>query len=246
MISELITHLTNNCPDLAQVIRADATATTWVDASAVVFSTLQAEVSGRLSPIMIPADTVYPAACFQLVSSKRIGSDGNEFFQEDRFIVQVYAMTYAEIVSIVDAMRGELLSYTVDGSAGSIEVSDIMFDFDSEKNAYWVALELTAYHLSNSLQTLPAAILNNVRSAAIGSQYDNTVVQPVTEYIDVILVSKSSELETHRESLMDCLLGFQIDTQSEQIEYSDGIAMAVFGETTLWRETFLYTRFIRE
>lgn len=245
MINEIITQLTNNCVTLQQVVRSDEINEQGVNTAAEIKSVLNPSFGDNLCPIMLDENTTYPASAYQLVKSTRLGDDNYEFVHEDKYVLQIYEQTYPKLDQIVKSASTALLKYTKPNQAGSIEITDMLQDWEYEHRLYRCALELTITHLANAKQSVPAAFIHSLRAAAGDDLYDRGTAQRVTEYFVVTLICASKDLETTRQATADCLVGFQISPQSHPVEYSDGSSIGVHGHITVWREVYKYDRYIR-
>lgn len=245
MLDSIVSHLAANCSTLSQVARSDTITEQGVNSAEVVNTILGGTFNYELYPVVLDEDAAYPAACYQVAQSKRFGDENYEFIREDKFVLNIYAEDYPGLDAVVGNARTALINYQQANQAGSAEITDMMQDWQDPLKLYRCGLELTLTHMAITSQSVPAAFIHRTRAIADESAYDNAISQRVSEYFAVILICASQELQTVRDALATCIVGFQPDPQIHPIEYVDGSSIGVHSHITVWRETFKYDRYIR-
>lgn len=245
MIDSIVTQLTNNCPTLSQVTRADAIGLQAIDNDATITSLLTSIVSGRIYPLTLPDSPAHPSIVYSQAKSHRVGPEGYEVIREDAYIIELRADSFGSLVTLTSSVRSALQGHSVSGQAGAIEITDAATGYEEETKTYTGALEITITHLAMASQVIPAAIVYPISSGAGDNEFDNIIGQQVREQIGVLILDTTTDIETTRAATLSCLLGFDVESNAEPLQYQSGDAMAVNNAISTWREIYSYVRYIR-
>jgi hypothetical protein len=216
------------------------------DASTQLVSLLSSLVDGNMFALSTRESVGTPSIVFQQVSSITSKVEGYRITESTTFYVFVRHSTYDALVSLVASVITAL-----DGSAYSIEVADIVYDYEEDLETYRCGIEIDFTTLTAAAQTLPAAYVYCISRSAQSSQLDNFIRQLVTnEYGIIVLNSSDSSPVQTMDSLLQAiqtrLLGWQQSTDHHDIEYRAGSSIEGIGGLEIWREVYTDAEYFRE
>lgn len=114
------------------------------------YAGLTALVSTRISPLMLPEKTAFPAVSFFLVSRSKfpgMGSDGA--LTRARIQVDCWGASYKSAKDVATQVRGALNRYR--GTSGGVTVQEIMIEsegpdlFEDETGIYHVPMDFMMF-----------------------------------------------------------------------------------------------------
>jgi hypothetical protein len=88
-------------------------------------------VNTKVYPSVIPQDIAVPALTYQKISGQwQIQISGPHNMSQERFQINCWAATYAEVMELADKVRSVLNGY--DGMVGDIDVHEITLDNETD------------------------------------------------------------------------------------------------------------------
>lgn len=212
-----------------------------LDVSAVLAAALAGVAGGRVYPLTLPQVPTYPNIVYQHVSSTPGVMDGYHLSQADTFVLSVRDETLSGLLSVVDAMET-----AIEASSYSIEVSDRLADYDDQVEVYRYNIEIAFTSMAMPSQDLPAAMLYPVSANADFSGMVNIVRQLEHQTFTVLLFAQPGGINTMRRSVQAALLGFQVNSGYEPVEYQSGDALDAGGGLQVWQEVYSDALYIQE
>lgn len=234
--------LTTNAPSLTQVAIASPGVTDINVSTTVELKTvLDAPMNNAVYNMVLPQGPTYPNVVFQMVGSTPTLIDGFHTTQVDTYHLYVRDSNLDNLILKVSQIRA-----AIEASPWSIEVQDLMFDYDDDKELFRVNIELTFTVLALAAQTMPAAIVYPVSTSADPSEVLNMVRQNENQSFAVMLMSTASNLEPLRREVQSALLGQQVSAEFEPIQYRQGAALDGGGGLSIWQEIYSDALYIVE
>lgn len=228
--------------ELAQVIAAKPGGfQTPVDSSTELVTRLSSVVTGNIYPVTQRDQRVFPSIVYQLVSSQVGAIDGYRITQSDRYVLQIRASTYDDVV----AKLGSVIS-ALGASSYAIEVNDVLFDWDDAQEAYRANVDLEFTYLSATLQTKPAAFVYALDRSADESAVDNAVHQRVTNTYAIVIVTSAGDMSTLLDAVMTSLLGWQQSAAHDDFQYVGGSNLEGVAGLEVWRETYRDAEYVQQ
>jgi len=246
-VNAIVTRLDTQVSALAQVISATPGGSqTPVDTSTSLVTLLKSLVSSRMHPVTIRDYNTHPSIVYQLVSSTSGRIDGYQVTQTDTFVLFIRHTSYDSLITLVNSVVA-----AIDASTSSIEVTDILFDYDSDQQAYRCNMEVEYTVLMSSAQTLPSAYVYTISRSASESVYDNYVKQLVTNTYGIIVVNNTESspvvtMDSLLSSIMSALLGWQQGAAFHEFQYSSGSSVEGVGGLEIWREIYTDGEYISQ
>lgn len=239
-ISAIVTRLTTQCPTLAQVVAAQTGGTQApVTTQATLYSLLSGTVGARMYPLQLPEQPTHPSIVYQMVSSTPGVFEGYDVTHTDLFILNVRAADYDALLAlygdIVTALAGQ-----------TIEVTDILHDYDQAENVFRLNLEISVSYLAATSQSLPAAYVYPLAITGSESAFDNYTRQQVAADYAVLIVTADDNLVALHDEIRDALLGWQQSATHGEMEYSNGAAIEGVGGMEVWRDVYRDTYYIEQ
>jgi len=232
-VSQIIARLQAGSPTLfAQVLEAQPSGSVTPEATqAAVYSLLQGLVSGRLYPVQLPEAPTHPSIVYQLVSSAANSFEGYDVARTDVYILNLRGVDYDALITL----QNSVISATV---GTTMEITDILHDYDQGENLFRVNLELTYSYLSAASQDLPAAYVYPVSREGDPSVYDNLTKQYVAQEFAILLVTADGNITALQDEVQASLLGWQQSSAHHEIEYNNGASIEGVGSLEMWRESY--------
>lgn len=206
-------------PSLAQVPLAPRPSPArWVDTEKLIKTIIAPAVAGRAYLLSLPAEPVYPAAVYQLVSSQPQIESGYQVAAVDTFLVYLRARNPEDLVNAGGAVIAALAA-----DSGGWEITDQLTDYDEQQGLYRYNFEITLTYLPLALQTLPAALLFPVgERAADDEEVDGCTRQVITRRFGVVLATgKTDDPVMLLESITAALVGHQINAATWPALYQE-------------------------
>lgn len=228
--------------ELAQVIEAQPGGfQTPVDSSTELVARLSSVVAGKIYPVTQRDQRVYPSIVYQLVSSQVGQIDGYRVTQSDRYVLQLRAATYDEVITKLGSMIAGLA-----GSSYAIEVNDVLFDWDDAQEAYRANVDVEFTYLSAALQTKPAAFVYALDRSADESAVDNVVHQRITNSYAIVIVTSGGNMPALLDAVMTSLLGWQQSAAHDDFQYVGGSNLEGVAGLEVWRETYRDAEYVQQ
>lgn len=226
--------LSANAPSLTQVVSAvpgvtEINVSTAVELKAV----LDLPMGDQVYNLVLPQKPGYPNLVFQLIGSTPNVVDGYHVSQVDTYHLYMRDDDIDNLIATVSEVRS-----AIETSSWSIELQDMMYDYDDKQDVYRANLEITFTVLALSAQTLPAAIIYPIGARANASELVNLTRQHEEQEFAIMLMSNSMNLEPLRREVQSVLIGQQVSSAYDPIEYSQGSALDGGGGLSLWQEVY--------
>jgi len=228
-------------PSLAQVVEASpAGYVSPIDSSALLYSTLNSLVGGRMYPLFQGDDPVYPSIEYTLVESQPSVLDGFRISQSDTFNVDIRTTTYSTLVSLVNSVVDTLATTYV-------EVNAVEFNYEADKAIFVARIQVEAAYLPLDTQTLPAAFVYPMSRDAEPSTYDNYVKQLVQDRYGIVVVAPSAaNMASLLGDIQESLLGWQQTPEYNEMEYASGSSIEGVSGLRVWREIYEDSSYIQQ
>ena len=229
------TQIDTEVPALQQVVVATQGVTSIaVDTADLLQAAIAATVSGRMSPLALEQNPTYPNIVYHQVAAQPLTFGGYHATTTDTFILYIRAATYASLQTVVAAVDA-----AIEASAYSIEVMDRLEDYDDEQKVFRCNLEVAFTVAALPTQTLPAAMLYAISASANPSLTDGHCIrQREQQNWGVLLLTTAGNIETLRRAVQAALLGYQVSTAYEHVQYVDGAPLDGGGGLDLWAEGY--------
>ncbi|MAF43066.1 MAG: hypothetical protein CMI54_02695 [Parcubacteria group bacterium] len=248
ILDNIVTELDDNCAALSSAVAAHTVTTLSADAMAVLATLLDSTVSDRLYALRLPEKPVYPNIVYHPVSSKPLGVDGFELLRTETFVLEIREEGhdgFNDLITLLNTIQAAVITYTDAGNIGAMEVIDSRIEFEDEQLTYVAFLQVEVTFLNAASQATNAAYVYLINASAGESIVNTFKNQVVRESFAITLVCLSSNTETLRGQVEDCLLGFQPVADGFQMEYASGNQVGVFGHIEVWREVYSLKRIIK-
>ncbi|PUB82377.1 MAG: hypothetical protein DBP02_15095 [gamma proteobacterium symbiont of Ctena orbiculata] len=232
--------LTANAPTLQQaVVAPPGVQSLGVVSTDEILTVFSGVLGDRVYQMSLPQYPTYPNLVYQLVSSDPQVVDGYHVTHTDTLHLYVRDTTIDGLDTAVATVQA-----AIEASAWSIEVQDMMYDFDDEQNVYVAVIEITFVVSALPSQSLPAAIVYPVGTNADPSPFGNLVRQLERQSFAVVIISNSASIESLRREIQGALLGKQV--HETQIQYQQGIPLDGGGGLMLWQEVYSDSLYIEQ
>lgn len=244
-LSALVTKL-GNVSELGQVVEASPGGwQTPVDTAAELYSLLGSLVGNRVFPLTEDEiDAALPNIVYQQVSSQAGFVEGYRVTQTDGYVLMVRVArtgTYAALLTLLGQINTALA-----GSTYSIQIEDVLLDYDDQQETYRANLDVRVTYLSAGAQTMPAAFVYPVNRFAGPEQFDNFVGQRVTNEYGIVLVTADGDLQTLMDAVQAELLGWQRVSAGDPFTYVSGKNLEGVAGLEVWREVYADSDYIRQ
>jgi len=228
--------------ELAQVIKAKAGGfDVPVDSSTELVTQLTGLVSGEIYPLTLGDNPGNPRIVYQLVGSQASEINGYRITQTDTYVLFIRHSSYDGLISLVSSAITAL-----NGASFSIDVVDILFDYDDVQESFRANIEINVAYLSAPVQTLPAAFVYPLSRDAEDSQYDNVIKQFVSNNYAIAVVTDAGNMSTLLDAVMVSLLGWQQDSAFNEMQYVTGQNLEGVAGLEIWRETYQDSNYITQ
>ncbi|MBV2138579.1 MAG: hypothetical protein KUF79_17365 [Candidatus Thiodiazotropha sp. (ex Ctena orbiculata)] len=234
-IQRYVDQLDAAAPSLQQVIVANpGVRPLAVSTDTELYNVLRPLLNDQAFHMVLPEEPVYPNLVFQLISSQPQVVDGYHVSQIDTFLLFVRA----ETIEVLNTSVDEVL-LALDASSWSMEVNDMMYDYDDEQLVFRANIEVifTVTALPDPA-LLPAAVVYPANTSADPTPYGNFVRQLEHQSFVVVLMSNGASIESLRREVQDALLGFQVGDSFNPVQYQQGTALDGGGGLQLWQEVY--------
>jgi len=235
-VSAIVARLEAECPSLAQVITAQPGGTqTPINTQANLCALLEDAFSDRMWPIQMPENPTHPSLVYQLVSSSPGVFEGYDVTHTDLFVLNMRGTDYDALVTLQNTVIGLL-------AGESIEITDMLHDYDQAENLYRINLELTYSYITSDSQAFPAAFVYPISRSGEPSVYDNYTKQLVSQDFGILVVNGPSSPTYTMSALLNeiqaALLGWQQGADHHEMEYGSGSSIEGVGGLEVWREVY--------
>jgi hypothetical protein len=232
-ISAIIARLQATDPTLfAQILEAQPSGSVVPEATqAAMYTLLQGLVAGRMYPVQLPEVPVHPSIVYQLVSSAANSLEGYDIARTDVYVLNLRGVDYDALLALANSVVGATVGTTV-------EVTDMLHDYDQAENLFRINLELTYSYISAASQALPVAYVYPLTRDADPSAYDNLTKQFVAEVFTILIVTADGNITALQDEVQAALLGWQQSTAHYEIEYNNGASIEGVGSLEMWREVY--------
>ena len=245
-ITPYVTQINNEAAVIAQAVAAErGVKYLSVDTSSELVTVLSGVLGDRIYNLVLPQDPTYPCAVFGADSSEPVMSDGYHVMRVDTYTLHVRSPLIDGATGVTQSIAAILAAF--EASSWPIEVTDAAMEYDDDTQTYVSILEVVFSIPALDTQTLPAAIVYPVDVSAEPSAFVNLTRQHVIQGIGITLITDGTEtIEDVRNDLFNALLGYQVTTDYDPVEYRQGGALDGGGALTMWRETFVDGLYIQQ
>ncbi|MCU7917069.1 MAG: hypothetical protein KZQ95_01770 [Candidatus Thiodiazotropha sp. (ex Epidulcina cf. delphinae)] len=231
-----------NAPSLTQVVVANAGVTKINVSTAVELkNVLDPAMDNRVYNMILPQSPSYPNLVFHLMGSTPTLVDGFHTAQVDTYHLYIRDGSLDNLIAKVSNVRT-----AIEASTWSIEAQDMMYDFDDEQAVFQANIEITFTVLALAAQTSPAAVVFPVGTNADQSELVNLTRQREHQTFAIMLMSNATNIEPLRREVQGALLGQQVSSAYEPIEYQQGVALDGGGGLALWQEIYSDALYIQQ
>jgi hypothetical protein len=231
-VSAIVARLSAECPSIAQVITATTGGTlSPVASQATLYTLLSGLVGNRMYPLQLPESVTHPSIVYQMVSSTPGVFEGYDVTHTDIFILNVRGADYDALLTLVGSIVSALAGET-------IEITDMLHDFDQSENLYRINLEISYSYITSASQALPAVFVYPVSRSGADSAFDNYTKQLISEDFAFLVVTDGGDIPALLDEIQAALLGWQQSAYHHEMEYGNGSAIEGVGGLEVWREIY--------
>lgn len=238
--------LVASAPSIEQVILPDGEGRQGVDTAVLLTSLVEPVVSDNINPLRLPLEPAYPSVVYKLIESTPRIFGGYPILIDESYLLAIGDDEYGTARTASDSIRDALLAYKQTDGAGTWTILDQADDYRKDLEIMETGLGVTATHLAQTDQSIPAAFVYPQGHEAIPDRKYGLVCTDEETRFSVLLVMRVptggvSEISATLTEVQAAVMAMTATGWSRPLWYG-GDVVTIHNTLLLWQEDFGFSR----